>query len=100
VAVTTAGSNATHIRLMRMTSLDTVLASVGTADPVPTPLRRPDVTGGVHWALTGNIWNTNYPARRIAFLSEIFSGNVPPFDAQFQFTDSCVYGVLPSLTQR
>ena len=42
-------------------SVDSVLVSVGPADPFPTPLVAPDIAGGVHFALVGNIWNTNYP---------------------------------------
>eukprot|EP00729_Bicosta_minor_P022054 gene22054-118_t len=43
------------------TSTDTSLLSVGGAIPVPTPVATPDPRGGMHWALVGNIWNTNYP---------------------------------------
>ena len=42
-------------------SVDSALVSIGVADPFPTPLRKPDTAGGVHHALSGNIWNTNYP---------------------------------------
>ncbi len=28
---------------------------------MPTPLRAPNVAEGVHFALVGNLWNTNYP---------------------------------------
>jgi hypothetical protein len=43
-------------------SLDSALVSIGSAIPVPTPLLVPDPkAGGVHFALVGNIWNTNYP---------------------------------------
>eukprot|EP00040_Diaphanoeca_grandis_P025095 m.138598 g.138598 ORF g.138598 m.138598 type:complete len:904 (+) comp30005_c0_seq1:320-3031(+) len=42
-------------------SLDSALLSVGSSTPVPTPLTVPDSRGGMHWALVGNIWNTNYP---------------------------------------
>lgn len=55
------GSTISCRRTLRMISVDSVLASVGTADPVPTPLRKPDIHKGLHWALVGNIWNTNYP---------------------------------------
>ena len=44
-----------------ITSLDSALLSVGEPIAVPTPLLAPDALGGVHWALVGNIWNTNYP---------------------------------------
>lgn len=47
-------------------SIDSALLSFGSATPVPTPLSVPDPTGGVHWALVGNIWNTNYPVRSIS----------------------------------
>lgn len=56
-----AGGNAFTAR-----SIDTALLSFGSATPVPTPLSVPDPTGGVHWALVGNIWNTNYPVRSIS----------------------------------
>jgi len=46
---------------MRLAPVDSALVSVGTADPVPTPLARPDPTHGIHFGLVGNIWNTNYP---------------------------------------
>ena len=46
---------------MELESFDTALLSVGSATPVPTPLATPDPRGGMHWALVGNIWNTNYP---------------------------------------
>ena len=54
-----------------MVSLDSALVSIGVADPFPTPLRKPDVTGGVHYALSGNIWNvristTAHPGTRIS----------------------------------
>ena len=42
-------------------SVDTALLSVGSATAVPTPLATPDPRGGMHYALYGNIWNTNYP---------------------------------------
>ena len=45
-------------------SLDSALVSVGTANPVPPPLRPPNLAApnaAVHFALVGNIWNTNYP---------------------------------------
>jgi len=42
-------------------SLDTMLVSVGEPIAVPTPLKPPDVLGGVHFSLVDNIWNTNYP---------------------------------------
>ena len=44
-----------------LVSLDSSLVSVGIASPVPTPLVVPDIHGGVHFPLVGNIWNTNYP---------------------------------------
>ncbi len=44
-----------------LVSWDSALVSIGVASPVPTPLIAPDIRGGVHWALVGNIWNTNYP---------------------------------------
>jgi hypothetical protein len=47
--------------MMKFVSLDTALVSIGVASPVPTPLVTPRVTAGVHFALVGNIWNTNYP---------------------------------------
>lgn len=56
-----AGGNAFTAR-----SIDSALLSFGSATPVPTPLSVPDPTGGVHWALVGNIWNTNYPVRSIS----------------------------------
>ena len=34
---------------------------IGERSPLPTPLRVPDAGKGVHFALIGNIWNTNYP---------------------------------------
>eukprot|EP00038_Savillea_parva_P009725 m.185439 g.185439 ORF g.185439 m.185439 type:complete len:909 (-) comp16452_c0_seq1:57-2783(-) len=46
---------------LTMTSVDSALVSVGSATPVPTPLTVPDPLGGIHFALVGNIWNTNYP---------------------------------------
>jgi len=46
---------------MRMVPLDSALVSVGPPSPFPTPLARPDTSLGVHFALVGNIWNTNYP---------------------------------------
>jgi len=46
---------------LSVSSLDASLLSVGTADPVPTPLRLPVLSDGFHFALVGNIWNTNYP---------------------------------------
>jgi len=46
---------------INMVSLDSALVSIGPASPVPTPMVVPDVRGGVHFALVGNIWNTNYP---------------------------------------
>ena len=43
-------------------SVDSALVSIGSARSVPTPLSAPDPKiGGVHFALVGNIWNTNYP---------------------------------------
>lgn len=54
----TLGGNSSSMRLI---SWDSALVSIGGVDPVPTPLVVPDVTGGVHFALVGNIWNTNYP---------------------------------------
>jgi hypothetical protein len=45
-------------RQLQMVSMDTGLVSIGGADPVPTPLLRPNVTDGVHFAIVGNIWNT------------------------------------------
>ena len=41
----------------RIISLDSALVSVGIASPVPTPLVKPDIKGGIHFALVGNIWN-------------------------------------------
>ena len=35
--------------------------SIGDANPLPTPLRVPEPSHGVHHALCGNMWNTNYP---------------------------------------
>eukprot|EP01047_Picozoa_sp_COSAG01_P050265 COSAG01_NODE_5063_length_4518_cov_2.220923_5_plen_298_part_01 len=46
---------------VRLVSLDSALVSIGSPEPVPTPLVAPDVSGGVHFALVGNVWNTNYP---------------------------------------
>ena len=46
---------------LRLVSLDSALVSIGTPDPVPTPLTTPNPAGGVHFALVGNTWNTNYP---------------------------------------
>ena len=48
-------------RSVDLISLDSALVSVGSANPLPTPLVVPDPSGGVHFALVGNIWNTNYP---------------------------------------
>ncbi len=48
-------------RAVRIISLDSSLVSVGSANGYPTPLVRPDPAGGVHYALVGNMWNTNYP---------------------------------------
>ena len=45
----------------RIVSLDSALVSIGVASPVPTPLVAPDISLGIHYALVGNIWNTNYP---------------------------------------
>ena len=45
----------------RVISWDSALVSIGVASPVPTPLVAPDVSRGIHYALVGNIWNTNYP---------------------------------------
>jgi len=42
-------------------SIHVKLVSIGPSDPVPTPLVKPDISEGVHFALVGNIWNTNYP---------------------------------------
>lgn len=42
-------------------ALDSALVSIGSPDPVPTPLIAPDISGGIHFGLVGNIWNTNYP---------------------------------------
>ena len=55
-------------RAFTASSVDSALLSFGSATPVPTPLSVPDPTGGVHWALVGNIWNTNYPVRRPLWL--------------------------------
>ena len=38
---------------INVVSLDSQLVSIGSADPAPTPLRKPDITGGVHMALVG-----------------------------------------------
>ena len=46
---------------LALVSLDSALLSVGEASPVPSPLHAPDPRGGIHWALVGNLWNTNYP---------------------------------------
>ena len=46
---------------MRLLPIDSALVSVGAADPVPTPLRVPSLADGIHFALVGNLWNTNYP---------------------------------------
>ena len=40
---------------LRFTSTDSALVSVGIANPLPTPLTKPDVAGGVHFALVGNM---------------------------------------------
>ena len=40
-------------------SVDSALVSVGMASPLPTPLTTPAPRGGIHFALYGNIWNTN-----------------------------------------
>jgi hypothetical protein len=41
--------------------LDTALVSVGGAIATPTPLVAPNTTGGMHFSLYNNLWNTNYP---------------------------------------
>ena len=46
---------------MQFSSLDSAVISIGSAIPVPTPLQPPDIRGGLHFALVGNLWNTNYP---------------------------------------
>ena len=48
-------------RSVTAVSHDSILASVGVPSGFPTPLRAPEASGGVHFALVGNIWNTNYP---------------------------------------
>ena len=55
------GSAGSQTGSLRMVPLDSALTSVGTASPLPTPLVKPDTSGGVHFALVGNMWNTNYP---------------------------------------
>jgi hypothetical protein len=51
----------------QMTSLDSMLVSVGEPIQVPTPLIPPDMqqnathSPGVHFSLVDNTWNTNYP---------------------------------------
>jgi hypothetical protein len=47
--------------IIRLASRDSSLVSVGEITPLPTPLRVPSLAGGVHFALVGNVWNTNYP---------------------------------------
>lgn len=44
---------------VRFASRDSAIVSVGQSQPVPTPLVVPKLDGGVHFALVGNIWNTN-----------------------------------------
>jgi hypothetical protein len=56
-----AKSNSTFTSRLGLVSIDSALVSIGSADPLPTPLRRPSITGGIHFALVGNTWNTNYP---------------------------------------
>lgn len=51
----------TSVTSMQLLSTDSQLVSIGSASPVPTPLVVPNITGGIHFALVGNIWNTNYP---------------------------------------
>ena len=46
---------------LTITPTDSALVSIGPASPLPTPLIAPNVSEGVHFALVGNIWNTNYP---------------------------------------
>lgn len=48
-------------RTLTLRALDSALVSIGPMDAVPTPLRAPDPSGGVHFGLVGNMWNTNYP---------------------------------------
>lgn len=55
-------SNDTFSSRLGFVALDNALVSVGSADPVPTPLRRPNANGGIHYALVGNIWVRDNPA--------------------------------------
>jgi hypothetical protein len=51
---------------LRITAVDSAVLSVGPVEGLPTPLVVPDIQGGLHWSLTNNLWNTNYPVRRLA----------------------------------
>jgi hypothetical protein len=39
----------------RLAAVDSALVSIGVANPLPTPMVKPDLAGGVHFALTGNM---------------------------------------------
>ena len=54
--VVVVGANSSGTTAVRLASEDSALVSIGVAEPVPTPLVAPNVAGGVHFALVGNIW--------------------------------------------
>ena len=67
---------------IKFVSLDTALVSIGVVSPVPTPLVVPNPSGGVHFALVGNIWNTNYP---VWYPFTNGTGNSHKFRFRFEF---------------
>ena len=45
---------------MRMTNLDVPVVSFGSSSPFPTPDEEPTLANGVSYAISDNIWGTNY----------------------------------------
>jgi len=45
---------------MRVTNLDVPVVSFGSSSPFPTPDEEPDLSRGVSYAISDNIWGTNY----------------------------------------
>jgi hypothetical protein len=69
-ATYTGSASAGGTGVLQLQSVDNMLLSVGDPLGVPTPLAVPDPLGGVHFALVGNIWNTNYPCEPLYVLCE------------------------------
>ena len=47
--------------VFNLASPDVALVSLGAPSPFPQVAGPPDMSQGVHFAMVGNVWNTNYP---------------------------------------